>query len=172
MNIYQKVWAVVCLIALLLLLLTYRGGQTPRTALSGHEMDTGVMLSAPSNIEHILHYQGDTRVFFTRNERPIRDPRIHYLVYHVTMACLKQRGDPKKIQWRMAQAIYDRNNNRYVAGLYIHADSTRKIILDIEYLFDPQTISHEVLHDLTQRPDNDPDFGRARILCELGYQGG
>lgn len=106
--------------------------------------------------------------FYTRSERTLGVPVVQQLIYAETERCLGRTGDKSIIQWRVADAIFNYTDERFVDGLWLNYDTIEVVILDVRKQYDPGVISHESIHSITRLPDPLPDSVRH---CEIGYSG-
>jgi hypothetical protein len=115
---------------------------------------------------------GDTvpKTFATRNQRLVRDPVIHRLLYLATENCLGKKGAVSEVVWLVADAIFSVDDLMWCKGIWIDKEDGRQlIILDSQYLFSPEVITHESLHSITRYGDPLPESVRK---CQYGWGGG
>lgn len=78
----------------------------------------------------------------------------HIFIYTQMEMCTGIKGDLSKVRWWMAEGItveYQDGTRGWAAGLHRKVgNGTFDIILTREHVFDGETVSHEVLHNLYQ----------------------
>ena len=142
---------------------------TLRAALTGTLVSIGVLLSVPPGSCQDL--PEGTEIVSTQEEYVIADPFVQRLLYKWTEDCLGQKGDVDGVEWRVANAIYNVTRRHFNLGVYFsNLKGRRVIILTTRTLFDPQTITHEAIHDILRVSDPIPEHVREK--CEYGYKGG
>ena len=111
----------------------------------------------------------------TRGEHVLYNPVLLRLVYEETERCLGVDGDVNRVEWRVAEAIWNATGGYWVDGFWLDRMATEGrniIVLSVQARYDPNVISHEALHDITGLMDGDSIFEAARRKCEINYREG
>lgn len=87
-------------------------------------------------------------VIRTFGERQFEPTPVHETVYRMMEECTGREGDLEAVQWTVALWV-DSPARRSALRAGWHRDGDhREILFYEEFVFDAETISHEVLHDL------------------------
>lgn len=81
-------------------------------------------------------------------EREFEPTRVHETVYRMMEECAGIEGDPEAIHWKVALWVDSPSNEAALKAGWHRDGDYREIVFYEEYVFDAETISHEVLHDL------------------------
>ena len=92
-------------------------------------------------------------------------PPLYSRMYDRMEACTGVEGVEggfRRLRWSVARGIIERRSMDALAGVWFPGPP-RVIGLDFEYVYDPQTVAHEILHDLLDGGNEvhpDPRFVR------------
>ena len=87
-------------------------------------------------------------VIRTFGEREFEPTRIHRTVYRMMEECTGREGDVDAVHWTVALWLDSPERRAALRGGWHRDGEHREILFYEEFVFDAETISHEVLHDL------------------------
>lgn len=107
--------------------------------------------------------------FMIWRAKRILDPSAYRYFYHMTEGCLGVTGDADAVDWWVASAIHLPELNLWATGLHFtREDGVPVIVLESEYILNLETITHEIIHDITGLPDPLPE--EIKLKCQVGYK--
>jgi hypothetical protein len=87
-------------------------------------------------------------VIRTFGEREFEPTPVHETVYRMMEECTGIEGDPGAVHWKVALWVDSPSNETALKAGWHRDGDYREIVFYEEYVFNAETISHEVLHDL------------------------
>lgn len=81
-------------------------------------------------------------------EREFEPTRVHETIYEMMEECTGVEGDVERVHWKVALWVDSPTNEAALRAGWHRDGDYREIIFYEEFVFDGETISHEVLHDL------------------------
>lgn len=81
-------------------------------------------------------------------EREFQPTPVHETVYRMMEDCTGVEGDFETVSWKVALWVDSPTRDSALRAGWHRDGDLREIIFYEEYVFDAETISHEVLHDL------------------------